>query len=250
MIRIKNAWAVAAMIEAGLRLQDLFKELPEYISVGISTEELDRYVGRELEKRSLKSMAYGYHGYTHMSCISVNTVVVHGVPSAHVVLQAGDTVSVDVCASYNGYCADMARTYVLPPVSPEVSRLISVTQGALDAGITYMRAGNRLGDVSAAIGDYITRHKCGIVRDYAGHGIGRDMHEDPEVPNYGKPHTGPVLRAGMALALEPMVTLGSGAVELDADGWTVRSADGSLSAHIEDTIIITDGDPRIITRSA
>jgi methionyl aminopeptidase len=211
--------------------------------------DLDQWIAKELQARKLVSMTKGYHGYKHVSCISINDVVVHGIPSVLNVLKIGDIVKVDVCASWNGHCADMTRVFFVGPVSEEAKKLCAVAYAALDKGIAKARAGNRLSDISAAIQAEVEAHGFGVVRDFAGHGIGKQMHEEPEVLNYGKPGCGPILRPGMALALEPMITLGGYQVYVANDGWTVKTVDKSLAAHVEDTIIITEGEPMVVTRT-
>ena len=245
----KNAQALEKMRNAGKLLADIFENIPSKIQVGISTASLDSWIEKELAKRQLVSQSKGYRGYRHVSCISVNTVVVHGVPSETVILQTGDLVKVDVCAAWQGYCADMARCYVVDGKTPEkVQHLISVTQEALDKGIAQAVEGNRLFDISSAIQQHIEKFGYGVVRDFAGHGIGQKMHENPDVPNYGIAGTGMRLKAGMTFAIEPMVTQGSYEVFIDKDGWTVKTKDGLLAAHIEDTIVVGKNGPEILTR--
>lgn len=250
MIAIKNEQAIALMTEAGALLAGVFADLAGVIRPGMSTLELDAWIAQALQKRSLVSQSLGYHGYKHVSCISINDVVVHGVPHDRVVLCEGDLVKVDVCAAYKGYCADMARCFFVGQMVPssDARALVEVAQRSLDAGIAKARVGGRLTDISAAIQEEVERHGYGVVRIFAGHGIGRRMHEDPELLNYGKPGKGPVLRHGMALAIEPMITLGHYDVVIDSDKWTARTADGKLAAHVEDTVIITHDGPRITTR--
>lgn len=248
MITIKNKAALSKMERAGALLADLFVLLPDVIKAGMSTHDLDQWIARELTKRGLTSKAKGYMGYRHVSCISINDEVVHGVPALEKKLQEGDLVKVDVCASWSGYCADMARCYFVGTPQLQSDKLVKVAQSALDKGIEKARAGNRLTDISAAIQEEVERHGFGVVRDFAGHGIGKQMHEDPEILNYGKPGKGPILREGMTLALEPMITLGDYKVYVDKDGWTAKTADSSLAAHVEDTIVITQGPARILTR--
>lgn len=237
------------MEEAGSLLAELFCALEAHICSGINTLALDAWIDQELIKKGLKSKTKGYMGYRHASCISVNDEVVHGVPSKAKVLKDGDVVKVDVCASWKGYCADMARTFFVGTASEDAKKLAFVAQSALDKGIAQAREGNRLSDISAAIQAEVERHGYGVVRDFAGHGIGKQLHEDPEVLNYGKPGQGPVLRAGMTLAIEPMITMGKYDVYITSDGWTVKTRDTSLAAHVEDTIAITQGNPKILTRN-
>jgi methionyl aminopeptidase len=249
MISIKNKSSISKMEQAGKLLLQIFDEIRSLIKPGVSTLEIDTTIAQELQKRNLVSKSKGYKGYRHVSCISINDEVVHGVPSAQKILKNGDLVKVDVCASWNDYCADMARAYFVGDSNELATKLVAVAQRALDKGIAAARVGNRLGDISAAIQQEVEINGFAVVRDFAGHGIGKVMHEDPEILNYGKPGVGPVLQAGMTFAIEPMITAGSYKVFITEDGWTVKTADKSLAAHVEDTIVITEGEPKIITRS-
>ena len=214
----------------------------------MSTLELNDWIESKQREYQLVSKSKGYKGYKYVSCISVNDVVVHGVPQATVKFKSGDLVKVEVCAAWNGYCADMARAYFIETSTEEQRRFVDVAYSALDKGIAQAYAGNHLSDISAAIQQEVEKWGYGVVRDFAGHGIGKQMHEDPEIVNFGKPGKGPILRPGMAFALEPMITMGSYKVVIMSDGWTAKTADSSLAAHVEDTIIITDAEPKIITR--
>jgi methionyl aminopeptidase len=248
MITIKNKTALRKMAHAGSLLADMFQELTLQIKPGVTTGVLDAFVADSLTRNGLVSRTKGYKGYRHVSCISINDEVVHGIPRADRALCDGDIVSIDVCASYNGYCADMARTVCVGSVADPARALCKAVRAALDKGIEQARTGNHLSDVSAAIQQEAERHGFAVVRDFAGHGIGKYMHEDPEVLNYGSPGNGPLLREGMTFALEPMITNGSYKVFIDHDGWTVRTVDGSLAAHMEDTIVVTDDKPLVLTR--
>ncbi len=248
MIRIKNKSSIRKMEEAGTKLSAVFDDLTSIVRAGVTTSFLNEWIEKQLQLRGLVSRMKGYMGYQHVSCISVNDEVVHGVPSERV-LKEGDFLTVDVCASYKGYCADMARQFFIGTVDEQVKELARVADRSLQAGIAQAVPGNRLGDISSAIQKEVERAGYGVVRDFAGHGIGRAMHEEPEVLNYGQPGQGPVLRAGMALAIEPMITMGDYTVHIIEDGWTVCTDDNSLAAHVEDTIIITDNGPKNITRN-
>jgi methionyl aminopeptidase len=248
MIKIKNKLSIQKMEEAGSLLVEIFEELQGMIKPGITTLEIDDLIAKKLKASDLVSKSKGYMGYQHSSCISVNDVVVHGIPSSNVVLRDGDLVKVDVCASYKGYCADMARSWFIGEADAKMRKLVEVTQRALDKGIAMARPGNRLSDISAAIQLETEAHGFGVVRDFAGHGIGKAMHEDPEILNYGKPGEGPILRPGMTFAIEPMITAGNYEVFVEQDGWTVKTKDKSWAAHIEDTIAITENGPKILTR--
>lgn len=249
MITIKNKISVSKMEKTGLLLQEIFDELSDYIKEGVSTLAIDTKIAQLQKQKKLVSKTLGYRGYKHVSCISVNDEVVHGVPCESRILKDGDLVKVDICASHEGYCADMARAYFIGKPSAQALKLVEVAENALKKGISQARAGNRLGDISAAIQEEVEKHGYGVVRDFAGHGIGKQMHEDPEILNYGKPGQGVLLQPGMTFAIEPMITEGSYKVYVAKDGWTVKTSDMSLAAHVEDTIAITHGEPKVLTRS-
>ena len=250
MITLKNKSSIRKMEEAGQLLLEIFDGLDNFIKPGMTTLEIDAWIDSEITKRGLLSRTKGYKSYKHSSCISVNDEVVHGVPSAQKILKTGDLVKVDICASLKGYCADMARPYFVGGViiDEQAKKLVDVAQAALDKGIEQACVGNRISDISAAIQQEIERFGFGVVRDFAGHGIGKSMHEDPEILNYGKPGKGLVLRAGMTFAIEPMLTAGNYHVYVAKDGWTAKTVDKSLAAHVEDTIVVTENGPRILTR--
>ncbi len=246
---IKSKQALEKMRTAGKLLADIFENINPIIRPGVSTAAIDAWIEEELQKRQLVSQSKGYKGYRHVSCISVNDVVVHGIPSAQIILQKGDLVKVDVCAAWQLYCADMARSYVVGCEQNEhENHLIVIAQQALDNGIAQAVAGKRLYDISAAIQKHVEHYKYGVVRDFAGHGIGRRMHEEPDVPNFGTAGTGMRLQVGMTFAIEPMITQGSYEVYVDRDGWTVRTKDKSLAAHVEDTVLVGEHGPEILTR--
>lgn len=246
---IKSKQALEKMRTAGKLLADIFEKINPIVREGVSTAFIDSWIEEELQKRQLISQSKGYKGYRHVSCISVNDVVVHGVPSEHVILQKGDLVKVDVCAAWQLYCADMARSYVVGFEQNEhENHLIVIAQQALDKGIAQAAPGKRLYDISSAVQEHVERYKYGVVRDFAGHGIGRRMHEEPDVPNFGTAGTGMRLQVGMTFAIEPMITQGSYEVYVDRDGWTVRTKDKSLAAHVEDTVLVGENGPEILTR--
>lgn len=249
MIVVKNKVSIKKMEEAGRLLSGIFSRVGDLIAPGVSTADLDAWIAAELRNSGMVSKTNGYMGYRHSSCISVNDEVVHGVPHVAKVLKSGDLVKIDVCGAWRGYCADMARCFFVSGVSDQrAGRLVEVASQALDAGVQQAVVGGRLFDISAAIQEVAEKAGFGVVRDFAGHGIGRAMHEAPEIPNYGKAGSGPVLRAGMTFAIEPMITDGDYRVKIDQDGWTVRTIDGGLAAHVEDTIVITDRGPVFLTR--
>jgi methionyl aminopeptidase len=248
MITIKNKLALSKMEKAGKELAAIFDKLPSILKKGKTSAEIDAWIESAIKERGLVSMMKGYRGYRHVSCISVNDVVVHGVPSGKVVFKEGDLVKVDVCVSWKGYCADMARGFLIEPVAEPVKRLSAVAMAALDKGIAKARAGGRLSDISSAVQKEVEAAGYGVVRIFAGHGIGKNMHEDPEILNYGAPGKGPVLRAGMTFAIEPMITMGKYDVYVENDGWTARTSDKTVAAHVEDTVLITENEPQILTR--
>lgn len=250
MIVIKNKDSIRKMEQAGKLLVEIFQEIAPLIKPGISTLEIDTEIAKLLKQKGLMSRTKGYMGYQHVSCISVNDEVVHGVPSIDKKLHNGDLVKIDVCAAWRGYCADMARSFYVGAIPKEILRLVANAQRALDKGIEQARPGKTLGDISAAIQAEIEKEGFGIVRDFAGHGIGKQMHEEPEILNYGDAGQGPTLRPGMAFAIEPMITIGNHDVFVADDGWTVKTVDKSIAAHVEDTVVVTEGEPKVLTRAA
>lgn len=248
MINIKNKLAIQKMRTAGKLLAEVFKEVSAIITENVSTLEIDGAIAKLLAERQLVSQTKGYKGYKHVSCISVNDEVVHGVPRSDRLLQTGDLVKIDICAAWKGYCADSARCFVVGKPSVEMKKFIAVAQESLQEGIKYALAGNRISDISSAIQKKVESYGYGVVRDFAGHGIGKRMHEEPEILNYGAPGKGALLMPGMTFALEPMITLGAYAVYVDRDGWTVKTKDKSWAAHVEDTVLVTSGEPEILTK--
>lgn len=251
-IIIKSDEEIALMREAGRITAKVLNLVTASIRSGISTEELDAIAEKETKRYGAKPSFKGYHGYPANICVSVNDEIVHGIPDKRI-LKEGDIVSIDFGVIYKGFQGDCARTVGVGVIKSEAKNLIDVTAGALKVGITAAQSGVRLGDISAAIEDYAESRGYSVVREYTGHGIGRQMHEDPQVPNSTKSvlglvkGTGPVLKKGMTLALEPMVNIGGWETKLNDNGWTVHTRDGSLSAHFEDTIAITDGEPEVLT---
>ncbi len=245
-IIIKSDREIAIMRQAGKIVAIVLEVLKSHVKPGIKTEELDVIAVRELEKLGAISSFKGYRGYPANLCISVNDEIVHGIPGARV-LNEGDIVSLDFGAIYMDFQGDAAVTVGVGDISPQAKRLMETTEGALNAGIDAARAGRRLGDISAAIQNYVESRGYSVVREYTGHGIGRKMHEDPQIPNFGLPGQGTVLKKGMTLALEPMVNIGDWRTRLDDNHWTVLTIDGSLSAHFEHTIAITDDGFEVLT---
>jgi len=212
----------------------------------MKTKELDVIAAKEVERLGAKPSFKGYRGFPANVCVSVNDEVVHGIPGERV-LRQGDIVSLDLGVSYMGFQGDAAITVGVGEIVSQAKELLEATKGGLKAGIAAAHAGGRLGDISAAIQNYAETRGYSVVREYSGHGIGREMHEEPQIPNFGLPGTGPVLQEGMTLALEPMVNVGDWRTRVGDDQWTVLTADGSLSAHFEHTIAITDGEPEVLT---
>lgn len=233
---------------AGKRLAQVMLEIKEFVVEGASTYDLDAIFEAKMRKASLKPVCKGYGGYKHATCISLNDGVVHGVPSKEVILKSGDFVKIDVVGSYENYCADMTRPFFVGEVSPLAIRLADVAQRSLDAAIEKIAPQVFLSDVSAAVQQVVEQEGFGVVRQFFGHGIGRAIHEYPDVPNFGTPGQGPLLQQGMTLAIEPMITAGSYEVVILADGWTAKTKDGSLAAHVEDTIVVTHNGVEVLTR--
>lgn len=227
-------------------MAEILAVLQQKVAPGMTTGELDAIAEREIRARKVKPAFKGYRGFPACLCISVNDQIVHGIPGGRV-LQEGDVVSIDAGVIYKGFYSDSAVTVALGHVSEDVQRLIATTRDALAAGITMARPGARMGDVSSTIQRLIEDQGLGVVRKYVGHGIGRQLHEEPPVPNFGTPGMGPVLRPGLCLAIEPMVTVGDWRTREDADRWTVYTADGSLAAHFEHSIVITEHGPEVLT---
>ena len=245
-IRIKTRREIELMRQAGKITAAARSLAREMVTPGITTAQIDREVRKFIEKSGARPTFLGYGGYPASVCLSINDEVIHGIPGSRVI-QEGDIVSVDVGATYRGFVGDCAGTYGAGKISEEAQRLIKVTRQSFFEGMKYARAGYRIGDISHAVQAYVEAQGYGIVRDYVGHGVGAVMHEAPEVPNYGEPGRGPKLLQGMTIAVEPMVTQGHYAVKTMRDGWTVKTKDGKLAAHYENSIAITGGEPEILT---
>jgi methionyl aminopeptidase len=245
-IVIKSPDEIEVMREAGRIVAKVLKTLASEVSPGVKTRDLDSVCARELAKYGAESSFRNYRGYPANICTSINDEVVHGIPGDRP-LREGDIVSIDVGAKFKGFQGDAAITVGVGKISPEAKKLIEVTEGALQAGIAAAKQDAHLGEVSAAVQAYVEAHGFSVVREYTGHGIGRNMHEDPQIPNFGVQSEGPLLRKGMTLAIEPMVNAGSWRTKVADDQWTVVTADGSLSAHFEHTIAVTDGRAEILT---
>lgn len=246
MIIIKSNNEIDIMGEAGRIVAGAHRVVEKAIAPGVTTAELDRLAEDYILERGATPAFKGYQGYPANICTSVNDQVVHGIPGP-ITLKEGDIVSVDIGAFYNGYCGDAARTHPVGRISPEAEKLIRVTRESFYRGLEFAREGYRLTDISHAIQAYVEGYGYSVVRALVGHGIGQDMHEDPQIPNFGPPGRGPRLREGMTLAIEPMINAGAYGVRVLDDGWTVVTRDGSLSAHYENTIAITADQPLILT---
>jgi methionyl aminopeptidase len=250
MVTIKRPEEIAQMRRAGLILVDVLEALQHALQPGISTGELDRIADDMIRRAGAVPSFKGYGSdppFPASICASINDEVVHGIPSRRRHVHEGDVVSLDVGCIWQGWHADCARTWSVGPAPRRVQELLDATRRGMEAGIAAALPGNRLGDVGAAIEAVAREHGYGLVRPFVGHGIGQSMHEDPQVPNYGRPGTGLRIEAGMCFAIEPMFNLGGDDVRLLRDGWTVVTADGSLSAHFENTITVTDGGPSVLT---
>ena len=249
MIRIKSPDEVEKIRHSARLVAETLDYLAGQIRPGVSTLELDRLALEFIRRGGGQPSFLGYRGYRHTICASINEEVVHGIPSRRV-LKEGDVLSVDVGAMCEGFHGDSARTFGVGRIAPEAERLLRVTRESLAKGLEKVRAGNRLGDISAAIQAHVESNGFSIVRSLVGHGIGRDLHEDPQIPNYGRAGAGVLLKRGMVFAIEPMVNAGGFEVETLGDGWTVVSADGSLAAHFEHTVAVTEEGPDVLTVSS
>ena len=248
-ITIKSAREIEFMTEAGRILEIVHEEMAKALKPGMTTFEIDRIGEEVIRSYGCVPSFLNYNGYPASVCVSVNNEVVHGIPSKKRIIKDGDIVSLDAGVIYKGYHSDAARTYAIGEVSQKAKDLIKVTEECFFEGIKYAKEGNYLFEISAAIGRYASERGYGVVRDLCGHGIGSHLHEAPEIPNYEMNRRGVKLRKGMTLAIEPMINIGTYAVDWLDDDWTVVTRDGSLSAHYENTVLITDGEPILLTLS-
>ena len=246
-VSIKSAREIELMRESCKLLEDVFAQMEAIVRPGISTKDIDRLGEKLIREKGCTPNFLNYNGYPASICVSVNDEVVHGIPHKDHILDEGDIVSLDAGLIYKGYHSDMARTFGVGEISEEAKQLIKATRQSFFEGIKMAKAGNHLYDISNAIDAYITPFGYGIVRDLVGHGIGTKLHEDPQIPNFAQKRRGVRLEAGMTLAVEPMINAGRADVEWLDDDWTVVTADGSISAHYENTVLITDGEPEILT---
>jgi len=248
MIVIRSPWELERLTVSGRVVAEILQALKERMAPGVSTQELDELALRHCLKKKVLPAFKGYHGYPYSLCVSVNEEVVHGFPSGRK-LAAGDIVSIDFGVCCEGYYGDAALTVAIGTVSPLAEKLMRVTREALFLGLERVKAGNRLGDVSEAIQTHAENQGFSVVRHFVGHGIGKALHEDPQIPNFGIAGKGPVLKPGMVLAIEPMVNAGGAEVEILSDGWTAVTKDRSLSAHFEHTVAVTENGCRILSES-
>lgn len=248
MVSLKSDRELELMRRAGGIVAQILEEMGEMVKPGISTADLDRYAELRTKELGAVSAFKGYHGFPACVCISINDEVVHGIPSKKRILREGDIVGLDFGVAYEGWYGDSARTFPVGTISPEASKLIEVTRESLNRGIAECVEGNRVLDIGYAVQKYVEGFGYSVVREFVGHGIGRALHEDPQVPNYGAKGKGLVLKAGMVLAVEPMINAGGQEVRVQADGWTAVTVDHSLSAHFEHTVAITARGPEILTR--
>ncbi|OGR37940.1 MAG: type I methionyl aminopeptidase [Elusimicrobia bacterium GWA2_64_40] len=238
------------MRKASRVVAEVLKELKPLVKPGVTTAELDKFAERRVRELGAVPAFLGYRGYPATLCVSINEEIVHGIPSPKRTVREGDIVSLDMGAVMEGFYGDAAVTVAAGAVSPQARRLMEVTSRSLDEALAAVRAGARLGDVCHAVEKYAVANGMSVVREFTGHGIGRHLHEEPSIPNFGRPGSGPVLKAGMTLAIEPMLCLGGADVVVKNDGWTAVSADGSLSAHYEHTIAVTEDGCDVLSRAS
>ncbi|MDP4644686.1 MAG: type I methionyl aminopeptidase [Opitutales bacterium] len=251
MKSIRSDEEIQSIREACQIAATVLKRLVDEVEEGMTTYDLDQLGRKYIEEFGAESACFNYRSGSNVfpahTCLSINEEIVHGIGTMRRTIQGGDVVSIDVVVRYRGFIGDNASTVLIPPVADENQKLIDATREALNYAISFARAGNRVGDISNAVERYIKRHNFGIVREFVGHGVGATMHEAPQIPNFGRRGTGALLKPGMALAIEPMINMGTGAVSMMDDGWTAVTRDGKPSAHFEHTVLVTGGDPEILT---
>jgi len=248
MITLKSDREIKFMKEAGRIVALAHRKVAEAIAPGVSTEKLDKIAEKVIYDNGATPSFKGYGGFPGSICASVNDVVIHGIPSKKIILKKGDIISIDIGANYKGYHGDSAITHGVGKISEEKQRLLDVTRQSLYEGLVYAKPGNRLSDISHAIEQYVLKHGYSVVKDFTGHGLGQNLHEEPVIPNYGLPGQGPLLRPGMTLAIEPMVNIGTEKVKILSDQWTTVTIDGKDSAHFEHSIVITEDGYTILTK--
>jgi methionyl aminopeptidase len=247
MIIVKSPREIELMREAGRVVAKVFDEVGPRLHPGMSTLEIANLAEHVIRREGAYPTFLNYEGYKGAICVSVNETLVHGIPSKHIIIKEGDIVSLDVGATLHGYVGDACRTYCIGKCSTEAQRLVKVTEESFFEGMKMIHPGAHLGDVSHAIQEYCERHGYSLPRDYTGHGVGSKLHEDPYIPNYGEAGTGPILKVGMTLAIEPMVAMGKPDVTVMSDGWTAKMSDGKLSSHYENSIVVTESGYEILT---
>lgn len=247
MIVIKSKREIDLMREPCKVTGEILRDLQGYIKPGMSTQDINAYVEDRIAHYKMKPTFKGYGGFPAGACVSVNEEVIHGIPAKDRILEEGDIVSVDTGATFHGYNSDAARTYAVGEISSENKKLIEVTEQSFYEGIKYAMEGFKIHDIGHAVQAYAEKNGMGVIRDYTGHGTGSQLHEDPQIPNYGKPGTGARIVPGMTLAIEPMLSLGTYDVRVLSNDWTVVTLDGKSSAHYENTILVTEGEPEILT---
>jgi len=247
MIIIKSEQEIVTMRQSGKVTGRILSELEDFIRPGISTAAIDDFVSDIIRKSGMTPSFLGYNGYPASICASINSEVVHGIPSAKKILCEGDIVSVDVGCTHKGYVTDAARTYAVGTISAEAQKIMDAAKDSFFEGLKFCKLGYRLSDISHAIQTKAEGEGFSVIRDLVGHGVGRNMHEEPQIPNYGQPGRGPRLAKGMVFAIEPMIAQGTYEIVTAADNWTLSMADGKLSAHYENTVVITEGEPELLT---
>ncbi len=245
--RIKTAQEIVAMRESGRMLATVLKQLGDFIGPGMSTKDIAEQAKEELRKLGGQPTFLGYQGFPDVICVSVNDEIVHGIPRQDHEIKSGDIVGIDFGVTYRGMITDSAVTIIVGQVPQAVNKLVKTTSEALDAGIDQIKDGVRVGDISSAIQKVLDRESLGIIRELVGHGVGHELHEEPNIPNYGHRGSGPILRSGTTIAIEPMATLGGHGIKTDKDNWTIRTVDGSLAAHFEHTVLVTDEGFEVLT---
>lgn len=247
MVVLYSKSEIEKIKEASSVIKEIFKQLKEYIKPGISTKSVDKLAEDVIYSMSAIPACKGYHGYPSATCTSVNNAVVHGIPSDKFILKDGDIISVDVVVCKDGFHSDACRTFPVGEISDEANRLIKVTKESFFKGVEFAKVGNRISDISDAIQTHVEAAGFGVIREYQGHGVGKNMHEEPSIPNYGRPNRGFRLKSGAVLAIEPMVSYGDYSTKVLKDGWTAVTTDNSISAHYENTVVVTNNEPLILT---
>lgn len=247
MIIIKSEQEIELMRVSGRVTAGILKELKDFIRPGITTLDIDRHVEAVIRGHGMEPTFKGYGGFPASVCASIDDEIVHGIPSADRVLREGEIISIDVGSTYEGYVSDAARTYPVGEVSEEAKKIIDAAEKSFFAGLEYCRPGNRISDISHAVQSVAEKAGFGVIRNYVGHGVGHEMHEEPQIPNYGRPGRGPRIAKGMCLAIEPMITAGSYKCRTLDNDWTVVTEDGGLAAHYENSVAVTDGEPELLT---